>query len=79
MKRTRALQGTKRAGPNWTFLNRESSLHVCLCVDVDFFILSRWMYDQDVQDVEKEPSAKRTKTGGIVKKEDAISIKQEAK
>ena len=78
MKRTRALQGTKRAGPNWTFLNRESSLHVCLCVDVDFFILSRWMYDQDVQDVQ-EPSAKRTKTGGFVKKEDAFSIKQEAK
>ena len=75
MKRTRALQGTKRAGPNWTFLNRESSLHVCLCVDVDFFILSRWMYDQDVE----EPSAKRTKTGGLVKKEDAFSIKQEAK
>ena len=75
MKRTRALQGTKRAGPNWTFLNRESSLHVCLCVDVDFFILSRWMYDQDVE----EPSAKRTKTGGFVKKEDAFSIKQEAK
>ena len=75
MKRTRGLQGTKRARPNWTFLNGESSLHVCLYVDVDFFILSRWMYDQDVE----EPSAKRTKTEGIVKKEDAFSIKQEAK